>query len=174
MAYDLDAFNTDTRRALQTQPLAAALDAIADALRRLLAEPAFVASAFHADTPPGKRELHHDAETDFHVLAHVQEANKGGAPHSHGESWAIYGTADGVTEMTEYARVNPETEEAVVLKVSDRYALRPGEVRGYGPGAIHSTAHPGKTWVVRITGTDLDHVARYRFKRARDRVLEEA
>jgi hypothetical protein len=46
----------------------------------------------------GKREFWHDQETDAYVLAHVPEV---GNPHSHGASWAINGTARGVTEMTE-------------------------------------------------------------------------
>jgi hypothetical protein len=76
--------------------------------------------------------------------------------------------------MTEYQRVNPESEEEVVLKRSDHYTLMPGETRGYGPGVIHSTAHPRKAWVIRVTGTDLDHLPRYHFKRSRDRLLEGA
>jgi hypothetical protein len=36
---------------------------------------------------------------------------------------------------------------------------------------IHSTAHPKKAWVIRVTGTDLDAMPRYRFGK-RDRILE--
>ena len=76
------------------------------------------------------------------MLAHVQEGGKTGKPHSHGTSWAIYGNAKNVTEMTEYRRANPESEEHAVLEPVSQYALRPGDTRGYGPGVIHSTAHP--------------------------------
>ena len=47
----------------------------------------------------------------------------------------------------------------------------PGDTRGYGPGVIHSTAHPDKAWVIRVTGTDLDKLPRYHFRK-QDRVLE--
>ena len=107
------------------------------------------------------------------MLAHVQEGGKTGKPHSHGTSWAIYGNAMNATEMTEYRRVNPESEENVVLEPASKYALRPGQTRSYGPDVIHSTAHPQKAWVIRVTGTDLDKLPRYHFRK-QDRVLEKA
>jgi hypothetical protein len=172
MAYELRTFCDEARASLQGKPLAAALDDIAANLRKLLANEAFVKATFNDDTPVGKRELFHDEDTDFHVLAHVQQAGKGGAPHSHGASWAIYGNAMGFTEMTEWKRVNDEKDEAYELAQSDKYKIDKGQSRAYGPGVIHSTAHPGKAWVIRITGTDLDQLPRYHFKRSRDRILE--
>ena len=171
MAYTLEQFCSDTRDILKAQPLADALKQIADRLSKLLRNPAFVAETFRDDTPVGKRELFHDPELDFHVLAHVQEGGKTGKPHSHGTSWAIYGNAKNVTEMTEYRRTNPEGEDNAVLERVSQYALRPGDTRGYGPGVIHSTAHPEKAWVIRVTGTDLDKLPRYHFRK-QDRVLE--
>ena len=174
MAYELADFCQDAHTALKAQPLQAALDDIATRLRALLANPAFVAATFNDETPVGKRELYHDAETDFHVLAHVQAPGKTGSPHSHGASWAIYGNARGFTDMTEYRRVNDASEEAAALQKSDWYRLNAGESRAYGPDVIHSTAHPEKAWVVRITGTDLDHLPRFHFKKSRDRMVEAA
>ena len=171
MAYTLDQFCTDARSILKSQPQAAALPKVAERLSELLVNPDFVAETFSDDTPVGKRELFHDPELDFHVLAHVQEGGKTGKPHSHGTSWAIYGNAKNVTEMTEYRRVNPESEENVVLEPASKYALRPGQTRAYGPGVIHSTAHPQKAWVIRVTGTDLDKLPRYHFRK-QDKVLE--
>ena len=37
---------------------------------------------------------------------------------------------------------------------------------------IHSTAHPEKAWVIRVTGTDLDKLPRYHFRK-QDRILGE-
>lgn len=173
MAYTLDRFCSDTHAILKAQPLAAALPKVAEKLTDLLTNPAFVAATFSDATPPGKRALFHDPELDFHVLAHVQEGGKTGKPHSHGTSWAVYGNARNVTVMTEYRRVNPEGEEAAVLERVSQYELRPGQTRAYGPGVIHSTAHPDKAWVIRITGTDLDKLPRYHFRK-QDRVLEKA
>jgi hypothetical protein len=78
----------------------------------------------------------------------------------------------GVTEMTEWRRVNAASESGAVLEKTREYALSPGQTRGYASGAIHSTAHPQKAWVIRVTGTDLDAIPRYRFSAKTDKILE--
>jgi predicted metal-dependent enzyme (double-stranded beta helix superfamily) len=145
---------------------------VARKLTELLNNSEFVAETFNDDTPIGRRVLWHDPDTDAYVLAHVQEGGKVGKPHSHGASWAIYGTARGVTEMTEWKRINPESEEGAVLEKTRHYALGPGQTRGYASGAIHNTAHPHKAWVIRVTGTDLDAIPRYHFSAKTDKILE--
>jgi hypothetical protein len=172
MPYTLDEFCADCRSILQSgRPQPQALAEISQRLSRLLANPAFVAATFNDDMPPGKRELHHDPETDMYVLAHVQQGAKTGKPHSHGASWAVYGNARAVTEMTEWRRVNPESEDNVVLEAVERYRIGPGQTRAYGPGVIHSTAHPEKAWVIRVTGTDLDAIPRFHFRERQDTIL---
>jgi hypothetical protein len=173
MAYTLERFCADHRALLTSgQPLDKALPQIAEKLAVLLKNPEFVSETFTDDTPVGRRTLHHDPETDVYVLAHVYEGPKKGTPHSHGASWAVYGTAREVTIMTEWQRANPESEPSAVLEQVAHYDLGPGETRAYGPGAIHSTEHPRKAWVVRVTGTDLDAIPRYRFRAKTDRILE--
>src|SRR5438105_4874309 len=171
MPYTLNDFCSDTRAALKGRPLNAALPQIADRLSQLLINPAFVAETFNDDLPPGRRVLHHDPELDFYVLAHVQEGGKTGKPHSHGSSWAVYGNAKNVTEMTEWRRTNPESEDHVELVAMSKYELGPGQTRAYGPSVIHSTAHKAKAWVIRVTGTDLDKLPRYHFGK-QDKILE--
>lgn len=172
MSYTVDRFCADLH-ALLAAKREDALTLIAGNLEALLANPDFVAATFARDTPPGKRQLFHDPASDAYVLAHMQAAGKGGKPHSHGTSWAIYGNALGFTEMTEWRRTNPASEDHAVLAASARYRLGPGETRIYGPGVIHSTAHPETAWVIRITGTDLDALPRYRFTPRRDRLVED-
>ena len=173
MAYTLDEFCAESRALLKAEPQTNALKQISQQLGRLLSNPSFVAETFSDATPPGRRVLYHDPETDFYVLAHVQEGNKIGKPHSHGASWAIYGNAREHTEMTEWHRTNPESEDHAVLEPVSRYRLGPGQTKAYGPGVIHSTAHPEKAWVIRVTGTDLDVLPRYHFRK-QDRILEKA
>ena len=173
MACTLSQFCSDARMHLKSEPLSGALGKIADRLRDLVSNSAFVAETFNDDMPPGRRVLHHDPETDFYVLAHVQEGQKVGKPHSHGTSWAVYGNARAHTEMTEWRRTNPESDEHAVLEAVSKYRLGPGQTRAYGPGVIHSTAHPEKAWVIRVTGTDLDRLPRYHFGK-QDRILERA
>ena len=173
MPYTLTEFCTDLSATLQAKG-ESGLPEVARKLSDLLNNPAFVAATFAEDTPIGRRELWHDAQTDVYVLAHVQEGGKVGKPHSHGASWAIYGTARGVTEMSEWRKVNPAAEEAAVLEKASHYALGPGQTKAYGSGVIHSTAHPKKAWVIRVTGTDLDAIPRYHFRAKTDRILEGA
>ncbi|HXP92712.1 MAG TPA: hypothetical protein VN905_04520 [Candidatus Binatia bacterium] len=172
-SYDLPQFCNDLRTIL-SEDGPGGLPRIAARLRELLANPAFVARTFTEEMPASKRVLFHDAQTDAYVLAHVQEAKKAGSPHSHGASWAVYGNARGFTEMTEYRRVNPPTEDHADLVVADKYRLEEGEARCYGPGAIHATAQPEKAWVIRVTGTDLDLLPRYHFAPDKDKILEGA
>jgi len=171
MPYTLDDFCTDPSATLKNKG-ESGLAEIADKLSRLLANQAFVNATFSEDTPVGRRELWHDPQTDVYVLAHVQEGAKVGKPHSHGASWAIYGTARGVTEMTEWRRINAADAEGAELERTTQYALGPGQTRAYASGLIHSTAHPQKAWVIRITGTDLDAIPRYRFRPKTDRIVE--
>jgi hypothetical protein len=173
MAYTLAQFSADTSAALKGHALADALPKIASHLSRLLANPAFVAEAFNGSEEPGKRVLHHDGELDFYVLAHIQAGGKTGKPHSHGDSWAVYGNARASTDMTEWRRVNPATDDHVELMAASRYSLTPGQTRAYGPGVMHSTAHPELAWVIRVTGTDLDRMPRYHFGK-KDKILEGA
>ena len=74
MAYTLKEFCADHHALLTSgAPLAQALPQIAEKLAALLRNPEFVAESFSDDTPPGKRTLHHDPDTDVYVLAHVYE-----------------------------------------------------------------------------------------------------
>jgi predicted metal-dependent enzyme (double-stranded beta helix superfamily) len=173
MGYTLEQFCTESHAILKAKPLPSALTQVADCLSQLLANPDFVAETFNDDMKPGKRVLHHDGELDFYVMAHVQEGGKTGKPHSHGSSWAIYGNARAVTEMTEWRRINPESDDHAELVAQSKYSLGPGQTHAYGPNVIHSTAHPRLAWVIRITGTDLDKLPRYHFGK-KDKILESA
>jgi hypothetical protein len=174
MSRALERFTRQSSRILQEEKLDVALEKIAAGLALLVTDPEFVGHAFSESDPPGKKQLAHDPATGFYLFAHVQKGGKAGKPHSHGESWAIYANARNETRMTEWTRVNDANEERVVLKPSARYTLGPGDTRAYGPGVIHSTAHPQDAWVVRMTGTDLDAIPRYHFSSKRDEMLETA
>ena len=170
-AYGLTEFAADIHTIVSDEGQAG-LPRVAEKLRQLLANPAFVSETFDETMLPGKRVLHHDPQTDVYVLAHVHHPSaKPGLPHSHGTSWAVYGNAKGATEMTIWQRVNLETDDHAELTVSDKYVLGEGQARCYSSGAIHSTNQPGKAWVIRVTGTDLDVLPRYRFNRATDKML---
>lgn len=151
MPYSLSDFCTDLSATLKAKG-ERGLPEIARKLSDLLKNPEFLAQTFSENTPIGRRELWHDPQTDAYVLAQVQEGGKVGKPHSHGASWAIYGTARGVTEMTEWRRVNATSEDRAVLEKVDHYALGPGETKAYSAGVIHSTVHPKKEFLERKQG----------------------
>ena len=171
MPYTLTDFCSDLSTTLKTKGESGLPD-IAQKLSQLLKNPAFVSETFSEETAIGRRELFHDPELDFYVMAHVQEAGKTGKPHSHGASWAIYGNARNSTQMTEWRRTNPDTDDHAELQAMSRYSLEPGQTRAYGPNVIHSTAHPKDAWVIRITGTDLDKLPRYHFRGKTDKIVE--
>ena len=170
MAYEFAQFTDDLTAILKTRGVGGLPD-IAAKLKRLLAEPGFAALAFPDETMR-KRVLFHDPETDVYVQAHLQPAGKRGKPHSHGASWAVYGNVRGYTDMTEWRRLNPESEDHAVLEPVSRYRLGPCDSRAYPPHLIHSTEHPDKAWVIRITGTNLDAIPRYSFDVGKDRIVE--
>lgn len=170
MGYDLEHFCLDLRSILKEKGQRG-LPELAERLKDLLVNPAFIDATFSADSPPGKRELYHDPVSDAYVLAHVHAPNKTGMPHSHGASWAIYGNVRGATDMTEWRRVNPASEDRAVLTIAEQYRLGPGDSRAYAAGAIHSTANAEPTWVIRVTGTDLDVIPRYRFAPKKDEIV---
>ena len=172
MPYTLSEFCADLSATLKAKGTAA-LPEIAEKLSALLSNPAFVTETFNDGTPIGRRELWHDPATDAYVLAHVQEGGKVGKPHSHGASWAIYGTARASTDMTEWRRTNPQSDDHAELVATSKYSLGPGQTRAYGPNVIHSTAHAQPAWVIRVTGCDLDKMPRYSFGK-KDRILETA
>ena len=175
MAPTLETFCAQCRAVLKSgEPLATGLPVMAAHLARLVADPTFVAATWQPGDTFAKKALFRDQDTDFLVLAHVHQGPKEGPPHSHGASWAIYGTALGVTSMKEWRRINPDAEGGAVLALAERYDLAAGEARSYGPHLIHSTIHPGPAWVIRVTGTNLDVLPRYRFDKKRDRIAEAA
>ena len=174
MLTTLDSFCAACRRALNTRKLDDALHDITQSLKGLLREPDFIDQSFAPDTPPGKHELFHDPEFGFYVLAHVQAAGQKGRPHDHGASWAVYGTVAGVTRMTDWRRINPLGEAHAELEPVRTYDLKAGEAAFFGPHVLHSTEHPEKSWVIRVTGANLDETPRYHFRARVDRIVERA
>jgi len=174
MAYTLDQFIADCKSSLAREPGPPGREQVRANLEKLLANPDFLAQYTGDDQPKGVKVLYEDEKLGFQVLAHINEKAHASPPHDHGASWAIYGQATQYTDMTEWRRVNPESEDSAQLIQTDAYRLGPGQTRAYGPHMIHATAHPEQSWVVRVTGTDLDNLPRYRFHPKRDKILERA
>lgn len=164
MAYGLEDFCSDAHDALLVDSGHDGREKVRQHLEALLANQAFVAG-YLANAAAGKEILHHDPETGFYVMVHgSDDYDRVGKPHDHGESWAIYGQATGLTEMTEWRRLDDgKSEHRAELEVAKKFTLTPGVVALFDSGTIHSTAHPQPARWVRVTGTDLDHIRRFRY-----------
>jgi hypothetical protein len=167
MSYTLDALAADIHRELSGDPSAAAKQAVCRHVSRALTDPEFVATHLK-DRPAGSnpREiLYEDPELGFCICAHVYDGKAIGSPHDHGSSWAIYGQATGVTEMTEWKIVEDGTAEMPSLVEPVRtYQMHPGDVQFYGVGVVHSPKREAPVKLIRIEGKNLDHVKRSNIK----------
>lgn len=167
MAYTLEQFCDDCRASIKADTGDAGREEIRRNLERLLANADFVAAHCGPDAARGVHRLYHDAETDFHVLAHIYEKGTESPPHDHGSSWAIYGQAVGHTDMTVWARKDDGAVEGhAVVEPARRFRLEAGDVGCFNPGDIHSIKFPDGARFVRVTGTDLNRIgqARYNLK----------
>jgi hypothetical protein len=162
--YDLKRFIDDCRSTLKRDPGPAGREKIRVLLERLLKDKNFIAAHCSDRTPKGLYVLHDDAELGFQILAHINEKARGSPPHDHGASWAIYGQAASYTDMTEYRRVDGGADpNTVKLEVTKKYRLNPGQAGIFQDGAIHSIDYPDESLFVRVTGTNLDRIARSSF-----------
>ena len=111
--------------------------------------------------------LYEDTELGFCICGHVYVTAATGEPHDHGSSWAIYGLAEGDTEMVDWRIVKKgEGASPTLVEPEKSYVLRPGDAHFYDVGVIHSPNRDTLTKLVRIEGANLDHIKRSNIKRA--------
>ena len=104
MAYALTQLAADIRETLKTSPGRAGREAIGQFVSKALLDPAFVAAHLKERAPGAhpREVLYEDPELGFCICGHVYDGPANGGPHDHGPSWAIYGQATGITEMTDW------------------------------------------------------------------------
>ena len=156
----------DCHRILSETPGPDGREKIAELLQNLLSDPANVETLVPLTT--GERDLlYQDAELGFCILAHNYDSPKTSPPHDHGPSWAIYAQARGETEMRDYDKIEDASDEkAGKVQVSRTYRLNPGVAHVYNEGDLHSPTREGPTSLVRIEGTDMSKVKRFRYELA--------
>ncbi|MBI3435491.1 MAG: hypothetical protein HY056_10500, partial [Proteobacteria bacterium] len=133
-------------------------------LERLLSNAEFVRRQCGKDAPRGLTVLYDDPGLGFQVLAHINEKARVSPPHDHGHSWAIYGQATEYTDMTEWERADGGGDaNRANLKITKKYRLMPGQAGLYQDGGIHSIDYPDNSRFIRVTGTNLDRIARKQF-----------
>jgi predicted metal-dependent enzyme (double-stranded beta helix superfamily) len=164
MALTLASFAAQCRGILAAQDSPAGREKVASLLREALHDDAFVAAQFAGDAPE-RRIVYEDPDLGFCILAHEYRDARRSGPHDHGPSWAIYGQAQGETEMSDYALLAPATPEQPgrVRKTRD-YVLGPGDAHVYNEGDLHSPERKGPTRLIRIEGTNMDKVSRLKYR----------
>ena len=165
MPYTLEQLAADIRAALKAAPGPAGREVARRHVERACADPDFVAKHFGPDNKTDRKVLYEDPELKFCICAHAYQGARGSAPHDHGPSWAIYGQAKGVTEMTDWRCLErpKEREPGTVAKVKV-YDLPPGVAHLYNEGDLHSPRRETDTCLIRIEGQDLSKVRRDTYK----------
>jgi hypothetical protein len=111
------------------------------------------------------RELYRDPDYGFIQMGHVHQQGHRNKPHDHGPCWVVYGSYQGVTEITKYRRTDEGSQPGIATLQKERLdRLTPGVVQPYLPGEIHSThAVEGPGVVFRFLSYDLEKIDRYRY-----------
>ena len=167
MSYTLDKLAADIRRELEADSGSAGRKAACVHVVRALKDEAFVAEHLKDRPKDGnpREVLYEDPKLGFCICGHVYEPNAVGNPHDHGDSWAIYGQATGITEMTDWKVVEQGAGGKPTLVVPERvYDLKPGDAHFYDVGDIHSPRRMMPSRLIRVEGANLDRVRRSNIK----------
>jgi predicted metal-dependent enzyme (double-stranded beta helix superfamily) len=163
----LDHLARDIKDILKADSGASGKQKICERLSRTLLDKAFIAKHLPPRTPGAnpREVLYEDPELGFCICGHVYDGAAKGSPHDHGSSWAIYGQAEGRTEMTEWKIVEKGEGDRPSLVVPERaYTMAPGDATFYDIGVVHSPNRDEPVKLIRIEGANLDHVKRSSIK----------
>jgi len=167
MAYTLTQMAADIRETLKSDKDAAAKQKACGYVSRALADKAFIAAHLKDRAPGGnpREVLYEDPELGFCICGHVYDGPAHGAPHDHGSSWAIYGQATGITEMTDWKIVKKGAgAEPTLVEPVKTYPMQPGDAHLYDVGDVHSPKREAPVRLIRIEGKNLDRVQRTNIK----------
>jgi hypothetical protein len=167
MAYSLTQLAADIRETLKADPGRAGKERICGYVSKALNDRAFVAAHLkeRAKGAHPREVIYEDPELGFCVCGHVYDGPALGSPHDHGSSWAIYGQATGVTEMTDWRIVKKgEGADPNLVEPVKTYTMKPGDAHLYDVGDVHSPKREAPVKLVRIEGKNLDHVTRSNIK----------
>jgi predicted metal-dependent enzyme (double-stranded beta helix superfamily) len=164
MGHTLEQFAAACHRILKADPGPAGRQKVCTVLQDVLQDNDFVTTHLGDDVPE-RKVLYEDPELGFCILAHVHTDAKTSPPHDHGPTWAIYGQARGVTEMTDWALVEPASaEKPGKVRQVKTYTLTPGMSFVYNEGDLHSPRRSGPTRLIRFEGMNMDKVSRLRYE----------
>lgn len=166
MTHTIERFGAECHDILKAEPGPAGRNKVCALLRDMLKDGDFVA-AYLDDQTPERKILYEDTELGFCVLAHYYRGAKESPPHDHGPSWAIYGQAQGETEMSDYELLEPATaDQPGKVRRIRTYKLTPGVAHVYNEGDLHSPKREDSTKLIRIEGINMEKVKRLKYRSA--------
>lgn len=169
MPVTIESLAREIRGLLSERSIGDCGDAVCAALSRALLDKDLIAARL-PDRAPGQhpREvLYEDPDLGFCICGHVYATAAQSGPHDHGSSWAVYGQADGETEMTDWRIVDPGGGDKPIRVVPEKtYVMKPGDAHLYDVGDVHSPKRAGPTRLIRIEGANLDRIQRSNIVRA--------
>ncbi len=165
MAYTLAEFAGDCKDALTEDPAPEGLEKVRELLEMALDDDEFLTETLGPGASSERNILYEDPDLGFCILAHVYKGAKTSAPHDHGPSWAIYGQAEGSTEMSDYKLLEKLSDGAPGrVEHVETYTMEPGDARVYRKGDIHSPKRENSTKLIRIEGVNMGTITRHKFK----------
>ena len=169
MSVTLEALAKGLHDELASRPIGECHDKVCGLISEALRDDTFVAKHL-PDRKEGEhpREvLYEDPDLGFCICGHVYEGAAESPPHDHGSSWAIYGQAEGTTEMTDWTITQPGSGDTASKVVPERtYTLVRRYAHFYDVGAVHSPMRETTTRLIRVEGANLDHVQRSKIEAA--------
>jgi predicted metal-dependent enzyme (double-stranded beta helix superfamily) len=164
MSYTLEQFASDCHAALEADPGPGGRETVRQCVARACSDRDFVATHLGANNTTERQVIYQDPELGFCILAHVYSGPKASDPHDHASSWAIYGQAEGTTQMTDWRVIEPpESGRPGRVEEARTYRLAPGDAHVYQEGEVHSPRRDGPTRLIRIEGKNMDGVTRDRY-----------
>jgi len=161
MSDDLMSFVAELKQALQTQPGRDGRESARQLLEQALGRPDFVNSVLTPSRTAEREVVYQDEELKFCVCAHVYQGAKTSLPHDHGPTWAIYGQAEGETEMSDWRLVEPAIDgKPARAEKTKTYRMQPGDAHLYDIGDVHSPRRDAPTKLIRIEGEDTEKIQR--------------
>ena len=104
--------------------------------------------------------LYEDEKLGYCICGHVYADAALGSPHDHGSSWAIYGQAEGETDMSEWTVVGKQSGGTKLVRKTSSYIMKAGDVRFYDVGVVHSPHRTDPVRLLRVEGENLDNIRR--------------
>lgn len=164
MGHTLEQFAAECRDILKADSGPEGRKKICSVVQEMLKDADFIQTHLGDDVPE-RKVIYEDPELGFCILAHVYNGAKGGNPHDHGPSWAIYGQARGETEMTDWEPIEPPSDgKPGKARAVRTYTLKPGMAYVYHEGNLHSPNRHGPTRLLRIEGMNMDKVKRLPYR----------